>query len=138
MSRKSYSVIAALIEAALVVAVCMLEHYSGIKAGVNHHLYYRKVQYTAMYLTPDNIKIILWGSIAAAFFSALYMLQAAQNNDRGGVFPAVSCCTWSVLLYCALKFNMGPELAAYPYFILALVICVFVSLLNCLLCSKRG
>ena len=63
------------LESAIFFLLFVLERLSGIKAGVNHHVLARKLQWSEKYFTPENINIIFPCIIAV--LAGVILVQAA-------------------------------------------------------------
>ena len=63
------------VESAIFFLLFVLERLSGIKAGVNHHVLARKLQWNEKYFTPENINIIFPCIIAV--LAGVILVQAA-------------------------------------------------------------
>lgn len=88
-----------------------LEYLSKKKAGVNHHLYFKRTYYLHHLLTP-GVRLAL-GIVMAIF--VLYVVFSAAKKGRKSLLPIG---IWSFILMVLFLLPGARELMAYPYMIL--------------------
>ncbi|MDD7362543.1 MAG: hypothetical protein SPI65_05720 [Peptoniphilus sp.] len=119
----SYSLIA--FQALIVVAVGVLNHLGSKKAGVQHHLQFKRTYYLHHLLTPGcRIALAL-----AAILLACYFIYDMYKRKRASVM-AVLGLVWSAALVASLLLPPMQEIMSYPYFILGLGINLLLSFIG--------
>ena len=69
-----------LLESALYFLLIVLEELSGKKAGVNHHVLARKIQWNEKYFTPENIDMVL--PLIIAVLAVLIIIQICVYRKK--------------------------------------------------------
>lgn len=69
-----------LLESAMFFLLIVLEELSGKKAGVNHHVLARKIQWNEKYFTPENIDVVLPCIIAV--LAVLIIIQSSVYRKK--------------------------------------------------------
>lgn len=106
-----------------------IEKLSYQKAGVNHHLRFRKTQLVRQYFTEMNTMIILIIG-AVIIIGALYLyFKYGKKHTRLTTLVSLSPALWSVVMISALYLPFFKELRAYPYFVLGMIIALILSLI---------
>lgn len=118
------------IEVILMVSMNYLEKLAYKKAGVNHHIYFKKVEYTRKYLTPENIKLITIIVIVLIVLYLIITVKAFRNSRKTLAFASLLAIVWSGVLIYALYSTSISEKLIYPYLILALIVCIAFSTIN--------
>lgn len=107
------------IQVAFMIGMIILQKQTHKSAGVNHHLYYRKVQYRAKYFTEMNVMII---TIILTLLVILLLYYLVKNINKIKKFEKVEVVLlvfWLVLIIATFKINYLNKLLVYPYLILA-------------------
>ncbi|WP_028829415.1 hypothetical protein [Proteocatella sphenisci] len=79
--NKIINVAVIFIEVSVVALLFILETMSGQKAGVNHHVLARKIQWNEKYFTPENIKILTFGLIAIILFAIFIQIVSGKKKQ---------------------------------------------------------
>lgn len=124
------------IEVVLIGAMNYLEKLAYKKAGVNHHLYFKKGEYTRKYLTPENIKLITIVVIVLIVLYLIITIKAIRNSRKTLVLAGLIAIVWSGALGYALHSISISEKLIYPYLILALIVCIVLSTINIIITKK--
>lgn len=122
-----------LLQVAAVVAVMTLKKLIYKKAGVNHHIYYMKNEYSKTILTNGNINILTIVLICIMLL-AILMLYINMKNNRNEKYKFISLiglAIFSALALFVLK-GMG-ERMYYPYAVFAGVFVVVVQIAKSIL-----
>ena len=124
------------IEAVLMFAMNYLEKLAYKKAGVNHHLYFKKGEYMHKYLTPKNIKML---TIIAAVLIIIYVIvciKAAMSSRKMTAVAALLAAVWGAILEYSLHSAEIADRLIYPYLILVLIICIALSTISIIINRK--
>lgn len=124
------------IEVVLIGAMNYLEKLAYKKAGVNHHLYFKKGEYTRKYLTPENIKLITIVVIVLIVLYLIITIKAFINSRKTLALAGLIAIVWSGALGYALHSISISEKLIYPYLILALIVCIVLSTINIIINKK--
>lgn len=124
------------IEVVLIGAMNYLEKLAYKKAGVNHHLYFKKVEYTRKYLTPENVKLITIVVIVLIVLYLIITIKAFRNSRKTLALAGLIAIVWSGALGYALHSTSISEKLIYPYLILALIVCIVLSTINIIINKK--
>ena len=114
------------LQLATIVGVCVVQYLTNKKAGVMHHVYYRKYQFENSIFSPENLLIqknIAIVLIIIFFVIFIYLLKKNKNIfykvQAGLTFIS------SFLIYISMSSRYFTEKLAYHYFIMAFVL-VFI------------
>lgn len=99
------------LQVVILASLGYLEYLSKKKAGVNHHLYFKRTYYLHHLLTP-GVRLIL-GAVMAAF--VLYVVYSVAKKGRKSLLPIG---IWSFILMVLFLLPTARELMTYPYMIL--------------------
>lgn len=115
-----------IIQAILWIGVIAIQYLTNKKAGVMHHVYYRKYQFENSIFSPENLLIqknIAIVLIIIFFVIFIYLLKKNKNIfykvQAGLTFIS------SFLIYISMSSRYFTEKLAYHYFIMAFVL-VFI------------
>lgn len=124
------------VELILMFAINYLEKLAYQKAGVNHHLYFKKGEYMFKYLKPENVKFM---TILIAILAIIYLIVlviSIKNSRKIIALESAVALIWSTILEYSLHSASVMEKLVYPYLILALFICIVLSTINILISKK--
>lgn len=71
------------VQFALCLAIKYLEKLSRVKAGVNHHLYFKKEEYMQMFFTDEKIRIMFICAMILLAIALLLMMVAKNKKIFG-------------------------------------------------------
>ena len=111
------------LQVVILASLGYLEYLSKKKAGVNHHLYFKRTYYLHHLLTP-GVRLIL-GVVMAAF--VLYVVYSVAKKGRKSLIPIG---IWSFILMFLLLLPTARELMAYPYMLLGGFVNLVLSALS--------
>lgn len=135
MNRKIHRIIwwsSVCFQVLLMAGMVVLQKLSGKKAGVNHHLYCRKIQYQNRLFTPPNR--ILFTAIACLLivvFLLLFFRKRSRYSLLDTVISLAPAC-WSTLFLCFLHLPFFQELLIYPYLLAATAMALLLSIVSAL------
>ena len=109
--KRRLQVVLSVLQGLVVVALGALEFLSYKKAGVSHHLRFKRTYYLHHLLTP-GVRLAL-GAVMAAF--VLYVVYSVAKKGRKSLLPIG---IWSFILMVLFLLPTARELMTYPYMIL--------------------
>lgn len=125
--KRRLQVVLSVLQGLVVTALGALEYLSYKKAGVSHHLRFKRTYYLHHLLTP-GVRLAL-GAMMAVF--VLYVVYSVAKKGRKSLLPIG---IWSFILMVLFLLPTARELMAYPYMVLG----GFVNLvLSGLVLSRR-
>lgn len=118
---------AAVIQAILLTAVWVLQNLAHQKAGVNHHLQFRKTSWMHAYLTDRNVLLATVILSAAAMILIFLLIRSRNKRNPAAKTAAVLTVLWIGAGLFAMYSPAARELLVYPYLLLALGCALLVS-----------
>ena len=109
--KRRLQVVLSVLQALVVTALGALEFLSYKKAGVSHHLRFKRTYYLHHLLTP-GVRLAL-GAVMAVF--VLYVVYSVAKKGRKSLLPIG---IWSFILMVLFLLSTARELMAYPYMVL--------------------
>lgn len=109
--KRRLQVVLSVLQGLVVTALGALEFLSYKKAGVSHHLRFKRTYYLHHLLTP-GIRLAL-GIVMAIF--VLYVVYSVAKKGRKSLLPIG---IWSFILMVLFLLPAARELMTYPYMIL--------------------
>ena len=119
------------LQAAAVIALFVAEDLTHKKAGVNHHLYYRRAQFNSTVLTEDRI-LILTVMLVTAIAALCFFLW---KKRKGGTLLKVSCVLeilWMAVTVAACHMDLFRSSYVYPYMMAVFAVCILLTILQIL------
>ena len=123
------------LQAAVVVALFVAEDLTHKKAGVNHHLYYRRAQFNNNVLTEERIvilSVLLVIAIGALGFF-LWKRRGASKALKGSFVLEI---LWMAVALVACHMEFFRSSYVYPYMMAAFAFCIVLSAIQILLLKK--
>lgn len=109
--KRRLQVVLSVLQGLVVTALGALEFLSYKKAGVSHHLRFKRTYYLHHLLTP-GVRLAL-GVVMAVF--VLYVVYSVAKKGRKSLLPIG---IWSFILMVLFLLPTARELMTYPYMIL--------------------
>lgn len=109
--KRRLQVVLSVLQGLVVTALGALEFLSYKKAGVSHHLRFKRTYYLHHLLTP-GVRLAL-GAVIAVF--VLYVVYSVAKKGRKSLLPIG---IWSFILMVLFLLSTARELMAYPYMVL--------------------
>lgn len=122
-----------LIQIALMAGMIILQELTHKSAGVNHHLYYKKAQYSAKYLTYFNLlsaKIII---ILSIIIILIFLIKNINKINKFKKIEIGLILLWLIFILITFSLNYFNKLLVYPYLILAGFIALSLEIIICLM-----
>jgi len=130
------------VQLAIIVAVFAIQYLTNKKAGVMHHVYYRKYQYENSIFSPENLQTQKMISIVISILLlALFIYIIKKRNTKFFKVSVAIATILSIVLYVVISSEYFASKLAYHYFIMAfalvLVIQIFIVMLSYFLQPKH-
>lgn len=115
------------VQTVLMLGMVYLQKLTHKKAGVNHHLYYRRAQFNNTILTPEVIQ-----RLTVAFFVLIILVifLLIKNRCKYGLFGKVSgvlLILWMGVTVSAFYLQVFRDLYIYPYLMAAFGVSVLLA-----------
>jgi|SRR3712207_1804155 len=131
--KKIIVLILTMLEIALLAGIKYIESLTRSKAGVNHHLHFKKTQYMRTVFTEPNIKLMLIAGFLVLLV-AIVILVLVQKKKHGYLaLGAVSLLIWVSSILYGLKSTSLIENIAYPYIMMVFAVNVAIAMMVVLL-----
>lgn len=118
------------------IAVYVAEELTHKKAGVNHHLYYRRAQFNSRVLTENRI-LILTVVLVIAIAALCWFLWRKSSS---GILMKMSCVLgilWIAVTLASFYMDFFRSFYSYPYMMAAFALCILLSVIQTLLVYKK-
>lgn len=133
--KKIFYIFAVLIQASLICSVFILNSLSDEKAGVMHHIYYKRYEYEQSIYSKSNLKI---QSIIAIIICILLVgLLVLAIKKRQNTFYSIQIALGLIegIFVCfVINSSFFIDMLAYPYFIMAFEIVLSIQILIIIIC----
>ena len=128
----------AFIQSAIVVATFILQYLTNKKAGVMHHVYYKKYQFETGIFSPENLQIQKIISIILIIIS-LVLLAYFMKKRVSKFFKVQLVITTilSVMLFIVMSSGYFASKLAYHYFIMAFALVLLIQVLVSIFSYKK-
>ena len=123
------------LQAAAVIALFAAEDLTHKKAGVNHHLYYRRAQFNSTVLTEERI-IILTVMLAVAIAVLCFVLWKKRNSSSIQKISCVMEILWMAVTVAACHMDLFRSSYVYPYMMAVFALGILTSVVNMILSNK--
>ena len=125
--KKICSIALAVLQAGLMAAVFVVEELTHQKAGVNHHLYYRRAQFNSNVLTEDVIRVL---TIVIVLLLILLLVSGFRRRLYSSTWEKVFCgltACWLAVTMGAFYLDFFRELYVYPYLMAVFAACIVMA-----------
>ena len=114
----------------IVIGTFVVEYLTNKKAGVMHHVYYKRYQFEDSIFSKSNIsiqKIIL--IILIAIFLILAIMALRSKRNRFFKLQSILTLLISLILYIVMSSSYFINMLAYHYFIMAFALVLIIQVL---------
>lgn len=118
------------LQVGLLVGMGVLSKLAKKKAGVNHHVAFRKRQYQTLLFTPQKVLLMQIVLAVLVVILVLLLIRCWQKEQRLGVVLYIETLLICIALFSALTLPVIRAVQIYPYLILGITIILLLSLLN--------
>ena len=108
-------------------ALVIVELLSGHKAGIMHHLYFKKVHYLSTLYHEDNLSFHLASLLLCALILGYSLQRRRITNTIRRLIPFGSVCL--LLVFCYVS-PITKEINVYAYLLMCLECCVVLETLR--------
>lgn len=130
--KKSIIFLGAIIQVTLLAVPWIINYLCNTKAGVMHHVYYRKVQYLNGIYNPTNLNLQI--AISLIIF-CVFIYSMIKIIKKYGFFTMkielFIGIIASIFLVIVSKYSYFINQDAYPYFIMSFELIVILQILIC-------
>lgn len=123
------------LQAAAVGALFVAEDLTHKKAGVNHHLYYRRAQFNSSVLTQERI-VILTVVLVIAIGALCFLLWKKKGAGMPFRFACGMEILWMAVAVAACYMDFFRSSYVYPYMMAVFALCILLSALQILIFRK--
>lgn len=127
---KIFYILTLIIQVGIISATFIIEYLTNKKAGVMHHVYYRRYQFENSIFSQSNIntqKIILM--IFIAIFLVLAIMALRSKRNRFFKIQSILTLLISLILYIVMSSSYFINMLAYHYFIMAFALVLVIQVL---------
>ena len=127
---KIFYILTLIIQVGIISATFIIEYLTNKKAGVMHHVYYRRYQFENSIFSLSNIntqKIIL--IIFIAIFLVLAIMALRSKRNRFFKIQSILTLLISLILYIVMSSSYFINMLAYHYFIMAFALVLVIQVL---------
>ena len=128
-TKKAVCVISAMLQVAMIGAVFVINDLTDKKAGVMHHIYYKRHQYESGIYSATSLNWqVLMAALLGVIFTVIF-IRAAKSKS-GALYKSQSAVAAVVGLSVifVIKSSFFIEMLAYPYFIMAFEIAMGIQI----------
>lgn len=125
-------------QSAIVVATFILQYLTNKKAGVMHHVYYKKYQFENGVFSPENLqiqKIILIILIITFLVLVAYFMK--KRVSKFFKVQLVITTILSVMLFIVMSSGYFASKLAYHYFIMAFALVLMIQVVVTMFSYKK-
>lgn len=131
--KKISVLILTILELVLLVGIKYIETLARSKAGVNHHLHFKKTQYMRTVFTDPNIKLMLIAGFFVLVVAIVILVLAQKKKNSYLVLGAVSLLIWDSSILYGLKSTSLIENMAYPYIMMIFAVNLIIAIITSVL-----
>ena len=126
------------IQSVIIVATFIIQYLTNKKAGVMHHVYYKKYQFETGIFSPENLQIQKIISIILIIIS-LVLLAYFMKKRVSKFFKVQLVITTilSVMLFIVMSSGYFASKLAYHYFIMAFALVLLIQVLVSVFSYKK-
>lgn len=128
----------AFIQSAIVVVTFILQYLTNKKAGVMHHVYYKKYQFETGIFSPENLQIQKIISIILIIISLVLLAYFMKKRvSKFFKIQLVITTILSVMLFIVMSSGYFASKLAYHYFIMAFALVLLIQVLVSIFSYKK-
>lgn len=123
------------LQVAAVTALFVAEDLTHKKAGVNHHLYYRRAQFNSSVLTQERI-LILTVVLILAIIALGFFLWKKKDTGKMRQVSCVLEILWMAITLAACYMDFFRSSYVYPYMMAVFALCICLTFVQILISRK--
>lgn len=123
-------ILTSIIQIGLVLAIFIVEYLTDKKAGVMHHVYYRRYQFENSIFSQNNIdiqKTILM--VLIAIFLVFVIISLKSSKSKFLKIQTILTLLISLMLYIVIVSSYFINMLAYHYFIFAFILVLLIQII---------
>lgn len=137
LSRIIYRLVA-FIQSAIIVATFIIQYLTNKKAGVMHHIYYKKYQFENGIFSPQNLQVQkIISIILIIIFLALLAYFMKKRVSEFFKVQLVITTILSVMLFIVMSSGYFASKLAYHYFIMAFALVLMIQVVVSIFSYKK-
>ena len=113
-------------QAGIVIGTFVVEYLTNKKAGVMHHVYYKRYQFENSIFSQSNISI---QKIILIIFLILAIIALRSKRNRFFKLQSILTLLISLILYIVMSSSYFINMLAYHYFIMAFALVLIIQVL---------
>ena len=117
----------AAVQVILLTAVWILQDLTGKKAGVSHHLQFRRTAFLHSWMTEGNVLLLTGLLVTAGLLLTACVYRRRTHLRPPAKLAAVLSLIWAGLGLYAMYSPSLRALPVYPYLMLAAAVCLLLS-----------
>lgn len=119
-----------IIQVGIVIATFIIQYLTNKKAGVMHHVYYRRYQFENSIFSPSNINTFKMSLIVLITVILILVIIALKNkNNKFLKTQAILTLIISLILYLVISSSYFMNMLAYHYFIMAFSVVLIIQIM---------
>lgn len=118
--KKIIYIFAVIVQILLITSAFVLNSLTDTKAGVMHHVYYKRYEYEQGIYSQSNLTIQSIVAVAICILLAfLLFLAIKKGKDKFHIIQIALGLISGILVYFVINNSVFIDMLAYPYFIMA-------------------
>ena len=128
--RKLLYILTLIIQIGIILGVCIFQYLTKKKAGVMHHVYYRKYQFENSIFSLDKIETLRIVFIIICIILLINLIYSIRANKKKFYkIQSIIAFILSISVYIILVSKLFSNMIAYHYFIMAFILVLIIQLL---------
>lgn len=128
--RKLLYILTLIIQIGIILGVFILQYLTKKKAGVMHHVYYRKYQFENSIFSLDKIETLRIVFIIICIILLINLIYSIRANKKKFYkIQSIIAFILSISVYIILVSKLFSNMIAYHYFIMAFILVLIIQLL---------
>ena len=117
------------IQAALWCAVIAIEYLTNKKAGVMHHVYFKRYEYSKSISSESLYILSIIALVLALLFFIWFIYLIKSNKNKFYITQTIITAVMAIILALVIKLKFFENLLAYYYFIMIALIVLVIQII---------
>lgn len=117
------------IQAALWCAVIAIEYLTNKKAGVMHHVYFKRYEYSKSISSESLYILLIIALVLALLFFIWFIYLIKSNKNKFYITQTIITGVMAIILALVIKLKFFENLLAYYYFIMIALIVLVIQII---------
>lgn len=135
--RKICTIGLSVVQAGMIIALAVVQRLTHKKAGVNHHLYYRRSQFNNRILTPEVIRVLTVVLVVLLIVLLVHLIRRRICSSHWEKVFCILAGGWLAVTVSAFYLSVFRDLYSYPYLMAVLAACDLLAGIQILLTRKN-